>query len=63
MSEKTVEEALKEFIALVEEHKPPCRERSLAITKLQEAVFWLGAIPNEAWDQPGQIVGGPWRKW
>ena len=62
MSERHIEGAIKEFIALVEERNPPCRERSLAITKLQEAAFWLEATPDEAWAQPGQTVGMPWKK-
>jgi len=59
-SQPYIVDAIKELIARVEEHTPPCRERSLAITKLQEAEFWLVAIPADAWTKRGQTVGGRW---
>jgi hypothetical protein len=36
-----VGEVLAELHELVERHVPPSRERSLALTKLEEAEMWL----------------------
>ena len=45
----SIANAIKELTDRIEKDKVPCREGSLAITKLQEAAFWFGAIPEDEW--------------
>lgn len=39
---------------------PPTRERSLAITKLQEGVMWLGMDLKRIHEQAPQLLGNPY---
>jgi hypothetical protein len=61
MYEAIREHAL-ELATLIDTIAPPCRETSLAITKLEEAVMWANAgIARHAY--VGQGVDGPmWRR-
>ena len=36
---------------LIDSELPPSRERSMVLTKLDEAALWLGAAVNRATDQ------------
>lgn len=58
MSDQSLETAFIQLIDRVADQIPPCRERSLLITKLQEATFWLVQCPPV----PGQTSVMPREK-
>ncbi len=48
---KTIRASAKEFATLMIEHCPETRERSLALTKLEETVMWANASIARHWEE------------